>query len=92
MVQLAGDNGGNAPTNSERATPMAKRATVASTLGSTLEWIDFAAYGALAATVFPAAFFTPMEKGAGILVAFATFGVGFFARPIGGLIFGALGD
>ena len=76
-----------APTNS-----MAKRATVASTVGSALEWIDFTAYGAVAATVFPKIFFSQMDPNMGILAAFATFGIGFFARPLGGLFFGALGD
>jgi MFS family permease len=71
---------------------MAKRATVASTIGSALEWIDFTAYGAVAATVFPVLFFSAMDPNMGILAAFATFGVGFFARPLGGLFFGMLGD
>ncbi|MFM0126028.1 MULTISPECIES: MFS transporter [unclassified Paraburkholderia] len=76
-----------APTNS-----MAKRATVASTVGSALEWIDFTAYGAVSATVFPKIFFSQMDPNMGILAAFATFGIGFFARPLGGLFFGMLGD
>lgn len=71
---------------------MAKRATVASTIGAALEWIDFTAYGAVAATVFPKLFFSSMDPNMGILAAFVTFGVGFFARPLGGLFFGALGD
>jgi MFS family permease len=71
---------------------MAKRATAASTVGSALEWIDFTAYGAVAATVFPKIFFSHMDPNMGILAAFATFGIGFFARPLGGLFFGMLGD
>jgi MFS family permease len=71
---------------------MAKRATIASTIGTALEWIDFTVYGAVAATVFPKLFFAPMDPDVGILVVFATFGVGFFARPLGGLFFGTLGD
>jgi MFS family permease len=71
---------------------MAKRATIASAIGTALEWIDFATYGAVAATVFPKLFFSAMDPGMGILAAFATFGVGFFARPLGGLFFGMLGD
>jgi MFS family permease len=71
---------------------MAKRATIASTIGAALEWIDFTAYGAVAATVFPKLFFSSMDPSMGILAAFVTFGVGFFARPLGGLFFGALGD
>lgn len=76
----------------EESTSMAKRATIASTIGAALEWVDFTAYGAVAATVFPKLFFTSMDPNMGILAAFITFGVGFFARPLGGLFFGALGD
>lgn len=76
----------------QSAPSMAKRATVASTVGSTLEWIDFTAYGAASATVFPKIFFSQMDPSMGILAAFATFGIGFFARPLGGLFCGMLGD
>lgn len=71
---------------------MATRAAIASSMGSILEWIDFTTYGALAATVFPKLFFPTLSAQSGLLAAFATFGVGFFARPLGGIIFGALGD
>lgn len=71
---------------------MATRAAVASSMGSILEWIDFTTYGALAATVFPKLFFPTLSTQSGVLAAFATFGVGFFARPLGGIIFGTLGD
>ena len=74
-----------------RITP-AQRATVASTVGTALEWIDFTAYGAVAATVFPKIFFSSLDPNMGILAAFVTFGVGFFARPLGGVFFGTLGD
>lgn len=73
-------------------TRMAKRAAIASSMGSILEWIDFTTYGALAATVFPKLFFPTLSTQSGLLAAFATFGVGFFARPLGGVLFGALGD
>lgn len=73
-------------------TRMATRAAVASSMGSILEWIDFTTYGALAATVFPKLFFPTLSTQSGLLAAFATFGVGFFARPLGGILFGALGD
>lgn len=71
---------------------MARRAAAASMAGSALEWIDFTTYGALSATVFPQLFFPWLAPGVGILAAFATFGVGVFARPLGGLFFGMLGD
>ncbi|MFE7705956.1 MFS transporter [Streptomyces sp. NPDC057486] len=61
-------------------------------MGSALEWFDFAVYGAMSATVFPTLFFNEMSPGVGLLASFATFGVGFFARPLGGIVFGHLGD
>jgi MFS family permease len=72
--------------------PMARRAAISSMLGSALEWLDFTAYGAIAATVLPAQFFPTMDPGTAILASFATFGVGFFARPAGGVMLGILGD
>jgi MFS family permease len=71
---------------------MAVRATIASSVGAALEWIDFAAYGAVAATIFPKLFFSAMDPNMGVLAAFITFGIGFFARPLGGIFFGMLGD
>ncbi|MEV1176633.1 MFS transporter [Nonomuraea sp. NPDC049784] len=65
---------------------------VSGTFGSALEWFDFAVYGAMSATVFPALFFNEMDPAIGLLASFATFGVGFFARPLGGIVFGHLGD
>lgn len=74
------------------ASPQAKRATVSGTFGSALEWFDFAVYGAMSATVFPSLFFNEMDPAMGLLASFATFGVGFVARPLGGVVFGHLGD
>ncbi len=72
--------------------PMALRAALSSALGTALEWIDFAAYGAIAATVLPKLFFPALDPSTGLLASFATFGVGFFARPAGGIIVSMLGD
>jgi MFS family permease len=69
-----------------------RKAIVGSSLGSALEWVDFTAYGAVSATVFPKLFFPTLDPSSAILASFATFGVGFFARPAGGIIFGLLGD
>jgi MFS family permease len=69
-----------------------RKAVVASALGSSLEWLDFTAYGAVSATVFPRVFFPTLDPASAVLASFATFGVGFFARPAGGIIFGLLGD
>ncbi|GAB2446637.1 MFS transporter [Streptomyces incanus] len=73
-------------------TPAARRAVVSGALGSALEWFDFSVYGALSATVFPQLFFPDLAPGTALLASFATFGVGLVARPLGGLLFGMLGD
>jgi MFS family permease len=69
-----------------------RKAIFSSALGSALEWVDFTAYGAVAATVFPKLFFPTLDPTTAILASFATFGVGFFARPAGGVVFGLMGD
>jgi len=69
-----------------------KRVILASAVGSALEWYDFFIYGMAAALVFGDLFFPQSDPAVGTLLAFATFGVGFFARPFGGLVFGRLGD
>jgi metabolite-proton symporter len=69
-----------------------RRVLLASAVGSALEWYDFFIYGTAAALVFGPLFFPKSEPAVGTLLAFATFGVGFFARPFGGLVFGHLGD
>jgi metabolite-proton symporter len=60
--------------------------------GTSIEWYDFFIYGTAAALVFPALFFPDFSPLAGTLASFATFGVAFVARPIGGLVFGHYGD
>ncbi|MGH3148504.1 MAG: MFS transporter [Rubrobacter sp.] len=65
---------------------------LASLIGTTIEWYDFFIYGTAAALVFPALFFPEQTPLIGALLSFATFGVGFFARPVGGAIFGHYGD
>jgi len=69
-----------------------RRAVVASTIGTTIEWYDFFLYGTAAALVFPHEFFPGQSAFAGVLASFATQFVGFAARPIGAAIFGHLGD
>jgi MFS transporter, MHS family, shikimate and dehydroshikimate transport protein len=68
-----------------------RRVVAGATVGTALEWYDFFIYGTAAALVFGDLFFDP-ASGSGTLVAFATFGVGFVARPFGGMLFGHLGD
>ena len=68
-------------------------AVVASTVGTTIEWYDFFLYGAAAALVFPKLFFSPdLDPFVAQILSFGTFTVGFLSRPLGGVIFGHLGD
>ncbi|SDT33443.1 MFS transporter [Microlunatus soli] len=69
-----------------------KHATLASTVGTALEWYDFSLYGTAAALVLPKVFFPSDDPAIGVLSSLATFAVGFLARPIGGVIIGLLGD
>jgi metabolite-proton symporter len=69
-----------------------RRAVVASTVGTAIEWYDFFLYGTAAALVFPAVFFPGQSPFAGVLAAFGTQFVGFAARPIGAAVFGHYGD
>lgn len=68
------------------------RVALASFIGTAVEFYDFLIYGTAAALVFPTVFFPDSSPFVGALLAFATFGVGFFARPIGGVVFGHFGD
>ena len=65
---------------------------LASAVGSALEWYDFFIYGTASALVFGPLFFPKYDATVGQLAAFATFAVGFLARPFGGLFFGHFGD
>ena len=65
---------------------------MASAVGTTIEWYDFALYGTTAVLVFPKLFFPGQSQFVGVLAAFATFFVGFAARPIGAAVFGHYGD
>src|SRR5262245_11218735 len=67
-------------------------AVVASTVGTTIEWYDFFLYGLMTALVFPRLFFPTDDPFVGQILSFLTFTVGFVARPLGGVIFGYLGD
>jgi MFS family permease len=69
-----------------------RRAVIASTVGTTIEWYDFLLYGQMAALVFAKLYFPSSDPLTGTLQAFAVFAVGFVARPIGAAIFGHYGD
>jgi MFS family permease len=64
----------------------------ASLLGTTVEWYDFFLYATAAGLVFNKVFFPSETSFVGTMLAFATFAVGFVMRPIGGLVFGHIGD
>ncbi|QRY48179.1 MHS family MFS transporter [Mycolicibacterium boenickei] len=81
-----------ADTDAAAAKSRRRRTIVASMVGTTIEWYDFNIYGAVAALAFGKIFFPDVDPAAGTLLALATFGVGFAARPIGGIIFGHIGD
>lgn len=88
-VQSVPPQTGEAPTFDPKT---ARTAVASGTFGTALEWFDFAVYGTLSATLFPALFFPSFDTNSAILASFATFGAGMIARPLGGIIFGALGD
>jgi metabolite-proton symporter len=69
-----------------------RRAAMASAIGTTIEWYDFFLYNTAAALVFPHLFFPESTAYAGAMQSFATYFVGFAARPIGAAIFGHWGD
>ncbi|CAN5326963.1 MFS transporter [soil metagenome] len=68
------------------------RSFIASLSGTTLEFYDFAVYSVASALVFPLVFFTAEDPINGIILSFGTYAVGYVSRPLGGLIFGRLGD
>ena len=69
-----------------------RRALIASTVGTTIEWYDFLLYGQVTGLVFGKLFFPQSAPMIGVLQAFAVFFVGFVGRPIGAAIFGHWGD
>jgi metabolite-proton symporter len=82
---MANANSGPAPRESVR------RVALASMIGTSIEWYDFFLFG-IAASVFSRLFFPTFSELAATLAVFATFAVGFVARPVGGLVFGHIGD
>ena len=86
---------GSAPRESAHAASSREsvwRVALASMVGTSIEWYDFFIFGAASALVFGRLFFPNVSELAGTLAAFATFAVGFVARPVGGLVFGHFGD
>lgn len=78
--------------NQVEADTRRRRAVAGAFVGTAIEWYDFFIFGTAAALVFGPLFFPSEDPVIGLLASFATFWVGFLARPIGGIIFGHLGD
>ncbi len=70
----------------------AGRLATASLVGTTLEWYDFTIYNTLAALIFNRLFFPSFDPLTGTILAFSTYAVGYLSRPLGGVVFGHLGD
>jgi len=76
----------------ERGRPSHVKVATASLIGTAIEWYDFFLYGTAAALIFNKLFFPTFDPMVGTLLAFATYAVGFVARPLGGVVFGHFGD
>lgn len=86
-----------APIKPSELTPAQRRreahkVALGSFVGTSIEWYDYYLYGTAAALIFPAVFFPDDTPAIGVIKAFATYAVGFAARPLGGFIFGHFGD
>ncbi|MEK5440505.1 MULTISPECIES: MFS transporter [unclassified Fredinandcohnia] len=73
-------------------TKVEKKVLVASLVGSSIEWFDYFLYGTVAALVFNTAFFHSDDPTVGLMLAYASFALSFFIRPLGGVIFSHIGD
>ena len=76
----------------EHKQPSMVKVAVATTVGTTVEYYDFFIYGTAAALVFPTVFFGTLGEAGAMMASFATFAVAFFARPVGAMVFGHIGD
>ncbi len=72
--------------------PNTGRLAAASSIGTALEWYDFTVYNIMAALIFNHVFFPSFDPLVGTILAFSTYAVGYVSRPIGGMVFGHLGD
>ncbi|RBY93808.1 MFS transporter [Blastococcus sp. TF02-8] len=81
-----------APEPQVEAEPSSRTVLVASLIGTTIEWYDFFLFATAAGIVFPTVFYGDGDPTVATLLSFATFAVGFLARPLGGLVFGHIGD
>src|SRR5215218_3106643 len=73
-------------------TPAKRRVAIGSSIGATIETYDFIGFGTAAALYFNTVFFPATDPLSGTLLSFATLGIGFAVRPLGGIVGGYLGD
>jgi metabolite-proton symporter len=79
-------------TGARTSAPSIRKVATASSIGTLIEYFDFFIFGTAAALIFNKLFFPSLDPLAGTLASFATFGVAFFVRPLGGVVFGHFGD
>ena len=91
MTQLIGEPKG-ADGRMQVPPEQLRKATLAASVGSALEYYDFALYGTASALIFGKLFFPAFGVNQALILSFATYAVGFLARPLGGLFFGTMGD
>jgi MFS family permease len=82
----------SAPLSDSEHRAQLRKAVIASTIGTAIEWYDFLLYSVVTGLVFGKLFFPQSNPLVGVLQAFAVYAVGFVARPIGAVIFGHYGD
>src|SRR6201991_1099399 len=91
-MSMAATQSGATPLSDEEARRQLRRAVIASTIGTTIEWYDFFLYSTVTGLVFARLYFPQSDPLVGTLEAFAIYAVGFVARPVGAAIFGHYGD
>src|ERR1700760_3544317 len=91
-MSMAATQSGAKPLSEEEAGRQLRRAVIASTIGTTIEWYDFFLYSTVTGLVFAKLYFPQSDPLVGTLQAFLIYAVGFIARPVGAAIFGHYGD
>lgn len=76
----------------QKSTKDARRASLGSYVGATLEWFDFSLYATAATLIFPTVFFGGLDPALGVTLSYVTLAGGYIARPLGAIVFGHFGD